>query len=79
MSLDIRNNMQIKSLATMERVVSNLSHVEWDGWDLVVYQRNNAGWLKPNGAFRNGKWHVATRIVPDGDGWKVPDSWERVL
>jgi hypothetical protein len=71
--------MQIKSLAKMEKVVANLSHVKWDGWDLLVYQRNNAGWLKQNGAFKDGKWHVVTRIVPEREGWEVPDSWQRVL
>lgn len=59
----------------------------WDGFDIVVWRENPAGWMKPVKRFRNGgfergafnakmpagrRWGVETRYVPDSKGtWKV--------
>ena len=59
----------------------------WDGFDIVVWRENPAGWMKPVKRFRNGglergafnakmpagrRWGVETRYVPDSRGtWKV--------
>ena len=67
----------IKSLSKMEQVVAARRNVEWDGWDVLVYRQNGAGFLKKDGAFRNGRWYVVQRIKPTRQGWEVPYSWVR--
>lgn len=75
MFLDTRKEMQITSLDKMETIVKSRSNLEWDGWDVIVYKRDNAGFLKQDGAFRYGRWHTMQRIPVTREGWSVPKRW----
>lgn len=47
--------------------------VRWDGWDIVFWKPTHHGFTNKNGAFRNNRWGMETRVVVGIDGlWKVP-------
>ncbi|WNM73068.1 hypothetical protein SEA_PERSIMMON_225 [Streptomyces phage Persimmon] len=50
--------------------------VRWEGWDLVFFRKskNQSGWSKRDGAYRNDNWGFQTRIAVGNDGkWRVPN------
>jgi hypothetical protein len=50
--------------------------VRWEGWDLVFFRKskNDSGWSKRDGAYRNGNWGFPNRIAVGADGkWRVPN------
>jgi hypothetical protein len=57
----------------MEQIVAYRSDLEWDGWDVVHYKKNNSAQFKPNGAFKNGTWHTKTVYNLNEDGWVIPN------
>lgn len=49
--------------------------VRWEGWDLVFFRKskNQSGWSKRDGAYRNDNWGFQSRIAVGTDGkWRVP-------
>lgn len=56
--------------ATVERINGQID-IEWDGWDLVLYTPSNSAMFNKNGAFRNGKWVMKSRIAVNGKGTYV--------
>jgi hypothetical protein len=47
--------------------------VSWDGWTMVFWKQNPNGFNDKNGAFKNGRWGVQSRISPNEAGqWGVP-------
>lgn len=40
----------------------------WDGWDIVSWRPNNAGFLRSDGAFMYGRWGVRRIIKPNKYG-----------
>lgn len=49
--------------------------VRWEEWNLVFFRksRNDAGWSKREGAYRNNNWGFQNRIAVDSDGkWRIP-------
>lgn len=47
--------------------------VRWEGWDMVFWKPTRHGFTSTNGAFKNGRWGVESRISVNGDGvWMVP-------
>lgn len=50
--------------------------VRWEEWNLVFFRKskNDAGWSKREGAYRNNNWGFQNRIAVDLDGkWRVPN------
>lgn len=53
--------------------------VHWDGWDMVFWKPFPGAFYEKNGAFRNGRWGIQTRVSPDARGlWKVPAKYVAV-
>jgi hypothetical protein len=71
--------MLIKDIDTMESIVSNHPDLEWEGWDVMWYKPYPAGFLKVDGAMRDGKWTRLRRIAPERQGWKLPTALSRSL
>jgi len=69
--------MLIKSLETMEKIVSKNKYLSWDGWDVVKSDPNPAAWRYPNGKFIKGKWYVQKRFELTPNGWELPDKLVR--
>ena len=64
--------MMISSLDKAEKIVESNSSLKWDGWDIIHYTASNVGWMKPNGAFRNGKWFTTKSYALTSRGWDLP-------
>jgi len=69
--------MKITSLEQMETIVGKNKSLRWDGWTVVNSYQSNNGWLKPNGAYRNGKWYLETRFEAGAEGWDIPSKFVR--
>lgn len=65
--------MFITSLSDMERLVDSRSDLEWDGWDVVRYKKNDKAQYESNGIFRNGFWYNKIVFPLNKNGWSVPD------
>lgn len=47
--------------------------VRWEGWTMIFWKPTHYGYSSVNGAFRNRRWGVESRISVDDNGlWKVP-------
>lgn len=53
--------------------------VYWNGWDIVSFRPNPAGFMRKDGAYRNGKWGTTRTIKVNKYGkWRVSESIRRV-
>ena len=68
---------QIKSLETMEKIVSQNRSLSWDGWTVLNTYQNPVGWKDANGVFIKGKWFTQKRYEPGNDGWNIPNKFVR--
>lgn len=56
--------------------VENMSRkgkkVYWEGWNIMSFRPNPAGFMKKDGAFRDGRWGTIRAIKPNKFGkWRV--------
>lgn len=68
---------QIKSLETMEKIVSQNRSLSWDGWTVLNTYPNPVGWKDASGVFIKGKWFTQKRYEPASDGWNIPSKFVR--
>ena len=66
---------QIKSLETMEDIVSNSKALSWEGWNVVELIRSPAAVYKPNAARVKGVWYIKNIFIIDQDGWRIPSKY----
>jgi hypothetical protein len=69
--------MIIKSLETMEKIVSENKTLSWEGWDVVQIFQDPVGWKKPEGVRIKGRWHVKKRFPLSENGWNIPEKMIR--
>lgn len=64
-----------------EKQANNLvkrKNIWWDGWDLMFWYPSNNADLRKQGAFRNGKWGIQTRVPVNQEGkWEVLTRYVR--
>lgn len=66
--------MLVTSLDHMEYIVANREDLEWDGWDVVKYTKNNNAFSSQDGVFKNGIW-MKRKVFPiTEEGWFIPNS-----
>lgn len=70
-----KNNMNIKELEKMEKIVSKNKSLFWDGWDVVHSYPSDKGITSKYGAFIRGKWHITRRFKLGSSGWDLPDKF----
>lgn len=52
--------------------------VFWDGWNIVSFRKNPAGYMRKDGAFINGAWGTKRTIKVNKFGkWRVSESTGR--
>lgn len=68
--------MIVKSLSAMEKIVSKNHNLHWDGWTVVETKQTDSAKTAVTGIYRNGKWFVAKRFVPDQNGWDIPNRYK---
>ena len=64
--------MLVKTLEAAEEIVARYSYLEWDGWTIVRYKPDPAGFYAKNGVYRNGRWFQQFRYEPQRMGWELP-------
>jgi hypothetical protein len=48
--------------------------VFWNGWDIISFQNNPAGFMRKDGAFMNGKWGTKKTIKVNKFGkWRLSE------
>lgn len=67
--------MLINTLEKMEEIVRGNRSLSWDGWTVVQKYPSEKGRTSKYGAFVNGKWHMIRRVIPDRNGWEIPDKF----
>ena len=65
--------MFVTSLTEMEQIVSYRPDLEWEGWDVVQYKKNNSAQFDKNGAFKNGQWYKKNVYPITEKGWSIPN------
>jgi hypothetical protein len=68
--------MIVKSLGAMEKIVAKNYNLHWDGWTVVETKQSEAAKTSVTGIYRNGKWFLAKRFVPDQNGWDIPNRYK---
>lgn len=66
--------MLVNSLTEMEQIVSYRSDLEWEGWDVIQYKKNNSAQFDRRGAFKGGAWYKKTVFPLNEDGWSIPNN-----
>lgn len=70
-------SMNITSLETMEKIVSENKSLSWDGWNVVELIKNPGAMFKPNGARIKGVWYIKNIFTVEHDGWSIPSKYVR--
>jgi len=48
----------------------------WDNYDLVIWNKDSAGYSSPNGMFKYNVWGTAHRVLVNNSGvWKLPKKY----
>jgi hypothetical protein len=57
-------------------VVEGNRLLSWDGFDIITWRKDAAGFMDTRGKFRRGTWGIEFRYPLQGDGtWKVPVAY----
>ena len=67
--------MLIKSLNTMEKIVSKNKNLIWDGWDVIDLKESDIAKTSTNGIRVNNKWYLHKRYSPNRNGWDIPNKY----
>lgn len=65
--------MLVSSLTEMEQIVAYRPDLEWDGWDVIHYKKNDAAQFDATGSYKNGQWYKKTKYPINSDGWLIPN------
>ena len=70
--------MKVLDYDQAHEFVSKSKSAFWDGWDIVVWKRNQNGTTNPRGMFRDGAWGIANRFpVTETGVWRLPDKYAK--
>jgi hypothetical protein len=67
--------MIIKSLNTMEKIVSKNKNLKWDGWDVIDLKEADIAKTSPKGIRIDNKWYLHKRYSPNRNGWDIPNKY----
>jgi hypothetical protein len=68
--------MVIKSLNTMEKIVSKNSNLMWDGWNVIDLKESNMAKTSPIGIRVKDKWYLHKVYKPNTNGWDIPNKYK---
>jgi len=69
--------MLIKSLNSMEKIVSQNKALGWDGWSVTDSKPSPTAWRSKDGVYVNGQWFLQRRYEITPDGWHIPRKFVR--
>lgn len=67
--------MIIKSLNTMEKIVSQNKNLIWDGWDVIDLKESDAARTSVTGIRIKDKWYLHKTYKPGRNGWDIPNKY----
>ena len=66
--------MLIRSLETMEDIVSKNKSLMWDGWTVVSLKPAIGKTNASNVVKVKNKWYIQQRFEVSENGWNIPDK-----
>jgi hypothetical protein len=67
--------MIIKSLNTMEKIVSKNKNLIWHAWDIVDLKESDTAKTSPVGIRVKDKWYLHRVYKPGRNGWDIPNKY----
>jgi len=67
--------MIIKSINTMDKIVSRNKNLVWEGWDVVDLKESDIAKTSPKGIRIKDKWYLHKRYSPNRNGWDIPNKY----
>jgi hypothetical protein len=68
--------MIIKSLNTMEKIVSKNKNLIWSGWDVIDLKESDIAKTSPQGIRIKDKWYLHRIYKPSRNGWDIPNKYK---
>lgn len=56
------------TLTQADQFVDQSPRAEWNGWNIEVFRPEPNAFMRPNGAFHNGRWCLKSTISPNNEG-----------
>ena len=67
--------MIIKSLNTMEKIVTQNKNLMWNGWDVVDLKESDMARTSVSGIRIKDKWYLHKVYKPGKNGWDIPNKY----
>jgi len=68
--------MIIKSLNTMEKIVSKNKNLFWHGWNVIDLKKSDIARTSPLGIRVKDKWYLHRVYEPTRIGWNIPNKYK---
>ena len=66
--------MLVNTLEQAEQIVAKHSFLEWDGWNIIRYTPDPAGFYARDGVWHNERWQRKTCYELNRQGWHLPHT-----
>jgi hypothetical protein len=68
--------MLISNIQDMERIVEEVPHLHWDGWDVIHIVQDDYAEYLPIGFYNRATkmWYRKEVYRPDKFGWEIPSA-----
>ena len=67
--------MFIRSLNTMEKIISKNSNLLWSSWDVIDLKESDIAKTSPMGIRVKDKWYIHKVYSPCRNGWDIPNKY----
>ena len=68
--------MIIRSLNTMEKIVSKNKNLIWHAWDVIDLKESDTAKTSPAGIRVKNKWYLHRVYKPGRNGWDIPNKYK---
>jgi hypothetical protein len=66
--------MLVTDLEHMEKIVAQRTDLEWEGWDVVRYNKSDKAMFSIDGVYKNGSWFKRKTFPITEIGWIIPNN-----
>lgn len=67
--------MKKYNIDQLESLVKNNNKLfYWDGWDLVYIIKDELGYMKKNGIFKDNEWYIKQVFKCEDGFWNIPEK-----
>jgi hypothetical protein len=62
-----------KGIEILKNKISNKEEIFWENYNLVIWKKNESGYFKTDGCYRNNSWGIKKIIyVNSNQTWSLP-------